>query len=382
MASPASAAHDTKTGLDVLEQDGFKEFRGKRIGLITNETGIDRRGRRNVDVMRAAGIDVKALFAPEHGIAGTEDRENLDDTIDTKTGLKVWSLYGKTRRPTPEMLRGLDALVFDIQDAGVRFFTYESTMLYAMEEAAKAKLPFYVLDRPDPITGIHVEGPMLDVDKLSFTGAFPLPLRHGMTVGELASLENEAKGLHTDLHVIAMTGWRRAYWYDATGLPWVNPSPNLRNLSEALLYPGIAMLEYSTNYSVGRGTDTPFEQIGADWIRGPELARHLNGLNIPGVRFYPVEFKPASSNFSGTAIQGVRFLVTNREIFSAARLGLGVAASLESLYPKKIVLDVNKDLIGNSGVMGSLAQGRDAAPAASARLQEFLDLRQKFLLYQ
>ena len=212
--------------------------------------------------------------------------------MDKATGIKVWSLYDKTRRPTPEMLRGLDALVFDIQDVGARFYTYESTMIYAMEEAAKAKLPFYVLDRPNPITGIHVEGPMLDPDKLSFTGSFPLPLRHGMTMGELAKLVNGENRLNADLHVIEMTGWNREDWFDATGLPWVNPSPNIRNLNEALLYPGIAMLESSTNYSVGRGTDAPFEQIGADWIDGRQLARYLESRAIPGVRCYPVQFTP------------------------------------------------------------------------------------------
>jgi uncharacterized protein YbbC (DUF1343 family) len=280
------------------------------------------------------------------------------------------------------MLLGLDALVFDIQDIGTRFYTYESTMHYAMEAAAKAKLPFYVLDRPNPITGIHVEGPMLDPDKLSFTGSFPLPLRHGMTIGELAELMNEGDEPNADLHVIEMTGWHRADWFDATGLPWVNPSPNIRNLDEALLYPGIAMLEYSTNYSVGRGTDTPFEQIGADWMEGAELARRLTGLNIPGVRFSPVRFMPASSNFRGRTIAGVHFTVTNRDMFSPSQFGLAVAASLELLYPKKIVLEVNRNLVGNSGVMRALASGAETAPDAVAGIREFLDLRQKFLIYQ
>jgi uncharacterized protein YbbC (DUF1343 family) len=375
------SAHDTKTGLDVLEQDNFKALQGKKLGLITNQTGIDRQGKRNVDVMKAAGVNVVALFAPEHGIAGIEDRENLGDAVDTATGIKVFSLYGKTRRPTPEMLSGLDALVFDIQDVGVRFYTYESTLLYAMEEAAKAKLPFYVLDRPNPLTGARVEGPMLDADKLSFTGAFPLPLRHGMTVGELAGLMNAAKGLNADLHVIQMTGWHRADWFDATGLPWINPSPNIRSLNAALLYPGVGMLEHSTNYSVGRGTDAPFEQIGADWIHGPELARHLSNLRIAGVRFYPVQFKPDSSNFSGKTVSGVRFVITDRGVFSASRLGLGLASSLEALYPKKIVWSVNSDLIGNATVMRALAARSDASVAAREKLQEFLELRQKFLLY-
>jgi uncharacterized protein YbbC (DUF1343 family)/CubicO group peptidase (beta-lactamase class C family) len=382
IAAASVGYHTTRTGLDVLEQNDFKIFQGKRIGLITNQTGVDRQGRRNVDAMLAAGINVAALFSPEHGIAGIEDRPGIGDAVDTITGIKVWSLYGKTLRPTPEILRGLDALVFDIQDIGTRFYTYESTMHYAMEEAAKAKLPFYVLDRPNPITGTHVEGPMLDPDKLSFTGSFPLPLRHGMTMGELALLMNAGKRPSADLHVIEMTGWHRDEWFNATGLPWVNPSPNIRNLDEALLYPGIAMLEYSTNYSVGRGTDAPFEQIGADWIRGADLARRLSELDIPGVRFSPAEFTPASSNFTGKTISGVRFAVTDRELFSASRLGLAVAATLESLYPKKIVLDLNRKLIGNSLVIRAIESGEDPSFAANANLKEFLESRRKFLLYQ
>jgi uncharacterized protein YbbC (DUF1343 family) len=332
--------------------------------------------------MRAAGVKVVALFSPEHGIAGVEDRPNLGDTDDTATGINVWSLYGKTLRPTPEMLRGLDALVFDIQDVGVRFYTYESTMLYAMEEAAKAGLPFYVLDRPDPITGTHVEGPMLDADKISFTGSWPLPLRHGMTIGELARFLNGEKHLHANLQVVEMTGWDRGDWFDATGLPWVDPSPNIRNLNEALLYPGIAMIEASENYSVGRGTDSPFEQIGADWIHGRELARYLTARNIPGVRFYPVKFMPTSSHFSGKTIEGVRLIVTNRDLVSSSRLGLELATALTALYPNKIALNSNKGLIGNSGVMRAIATAGDANLAASSGMQGFLEVRQKYLLYR
>jgi uncharacterized protein YbbC (DUF1343 family)/CubicO group peptidase (beta-lactamase class C family) len=369
------------TGLDVLEQNKFQPFQNKHVGLITNQTGIDKLGRRNVDVMRAAGVNVIALFSPEHGIAGVEDHANIRNAVDTATGIKVWSLYGKTLRPTPEMLQGLDALVFDIQDVGTRFYTYESTMIYAMEEAAKAGLPFYILDRPNPITGIHVEGPMLDPDQLSFTGAFPLPLRHGMTMGELAKLVNGENHLNATLRVIEMTGWSREDWFDSTGLPWVDPSPNIRNLNQALLYPGIAMLESSTNYSVGRGTDAPFEQIGADWINGRELAVNLALRAIPGVRAYPVQFTPASSNFNGKMVQGVHFIVTNRDIFSSSRLGLELADALVTLYPRKIGMNSIRTLVGNSGVMLAVAKGADAAPAATAGLQEFLELRQKYLLY-
>jgi len=382
VAEETAGVHEVNTGLDVLEQNHFQPFQGKRVGLITNQTGIDRSGKRNVDVMRAAGIDLVALFSPEHGFAGVEDRENISNSLDPLTGIKVWSLYDKTRRPTQEMLRGLDVLVFDIQDVGARFYTYESTMIYAMEEAAKAGIWFYVLDRPNPITGTHLEGPMLDADKLSFTGSWPLPLRHGMTIGELARLVNGEKHLNADLQVIEMTGWTRGEWFDATGLPWVNPSPNIRSLNEAVLYPGIAMLEGSKNYSVGRGTDTPFEQVGADWIDGRMLARRLESRGIPGVRFSPVEFAPASSNFSGKTIGGVHFTVTDRDVFSSSRLGLELARALATLYPQKIAMESNKYLIGSSAVMRALATGADAGSAADAGIQQFLDLRRKYLLYQ
>jgi uncharacterized protein YbbC (DUF1343 family) len=372
----------TNTGLDVLEEVNFQPLQGRHIGLITNQTGVDKQGRRNVDAMRAARVDVTALFSPEHGFAGVEDRPGIENAVDPATGIKIWSLYGKTLRPAPEMLRGLDALVFDIQDVGVRFYTYESTMLYAMEEAAKAKLPFYVLDRPDPVTGLHVEGPMLDADKLSFTGSWPLPLRHGMTMGELAKLFNGEKHLNADLHVVEMTGWTRDKWFDATGLPWVDPSPNIRNLNEALLYPGVAMLEYSTNYSVGRGTDAPFEQIGADWIHGPDLAAYLNARGIPGVRFYPLRFTPASSTFSGKTIEGVRLEITNRDVFSSAQLGLDLAAGLEALYPGKIVWEANRSLIGSNGVLRALATHNDAGSVARTGIGEFLKLRQRYLIYR
>ena len=234
------------------------------------------------------------------------------------------------------MLDNVDALVFDIQDVGARFYTYSCTMLYSMEEAAKKHLPFFVLDRPNPITGVHAEGPMLDPDLQSFTGCFEIPVRHGMTLGELAAMANGERKLGLDLHVIPMRGWDRGDWFDATGLPWVDPSPNMRSLNAALLYPGIAMLEASPNYSVGRGTDSPFELIGADWIHGRELASFLNGRFIPGVRVYPTRFRPTASNFSGKTIEGVRFVITNRDTFDSTRLGLEVGYALNKLYPGKI----------------------------------------------
>ena len=361
------------TGLDALEQQRFAPLAGKRVGLITNQTGLDRQGRRNVDVMLQAGVKLVALFSPEHGLAGAQDSPSVAHTKDASTGIPVWSLYmGENRRPSGEMLANLDALVFDIQDVGVRFYTYISTMGYAMEEAARHHLAFYVLDRPNPLNGVRVEGPMLDQDLVSFVGYFPLPLRHGMSVGELAGMFNEENHLGVDLHVVPMDNWQRGDWFDSTGLVWVNPSPNIRSLQAALLYPGVAMLEGSPGYSVGRGTDAPFEQIGAAWINGRELAAHLNARGVPGVRFYPM-------------LEGVRFLVTDREAFSSQRLGLEIAAALERLYPGKIPLEANSRLIGSREVIDALAAGsnpEEIEQLGEDKLQQFLRMRDKYLLYR
>ena len=374
------------TGLDVLAADNFAALRGKQIGLITNQTGLSREGKRNVDLMLAAGIHVTALFSPEHGLAGAEDRSDISDTKDPASGLPVFSLYqASSRRIQPAMLDKVDALVFDIQDVGARFYTYSCTMLYSMEEAAKKHLPFFVLDRPNPITGVHAEGPMLDPDLQSFTGCLEIPLRHGMTLGELAAMANGERKLGVDLHVVAMRGWDRGDWFDSTGLPWVDPSPNMRSLNAALLYPGIAMLEASPNYSVGRGTDSPFELIGADWIHGEELASFLNARFIPGVRVYPARFRPTSSNFSGKTIQGVRFVITNRDAFDSTRLGLEVGYALNQLYPGKIAWQENRFLIGNHEVLRDLKDGVDAQTILQEMqnsLAGFTQQRERYLLYR
>jgi uncharacterized protein YbbC (DUF1343 family)/CubicO group peptidase (beta-lactamase class C family) len=374
------------TGLDVLAEEKFAPLRGKRVGLITNHTGLTREGRRNVDVMLEAGVRVTALLSPEHGIGGTEDRPDIPHGTDPATGIPIWSLYtAQGRRPTPEMLRDVDVLVFDIQDIGARFYTYVTTMAYAMEEAARHGLPFYVLDRPNPLTGVRVEGPMLDKELLSFVGYFPLPLVHGMTVGELARLFNGENRIGADLHVVTMRGWQRGDWFDSTGLVWVDPSPNMRSFNAALLYPGVALLEASPNYSVGRGTDAPFEQVGADWIRGRELAAYLNARFLPGVRVYPTRFRPASSRFAGQFIEGVRFIVTDREAFSAARLGLELAGALEKLFPGRLVLEANRSLIGNAAVLQALQAGEDPRRIEEeswTAVKEFLKVREKYLLYR
>jgi uncharacterized protein YbbC (DUF1343 family) len=375
----------TKTGLDVLVEQKFQPLAGKRVGLITNQTGIDRLGRRNVDLMKSAGIAVAALFSPEHGIAGREDREGIADAIDAATGIGVFSLYGSTNRPTPEMLRGIDALVFDIQDVGVHFFTYETTMAYAMEAAAKAGIPYYVLDRPDPITGVRVEGPLLDAGNESFVGYFGgLPVRHGMTMGELAKLFNAEKKIGASLTVIPMEDWRRGDWFDATDLPWVNPSPNMRSLKAAMLYPGLGMLEYA-RISVGRGTDSPFEQIGADFMSGRELAAYLNQRQIAGVRVYPTTFTPSESNFKGVRIEGVRFEIVNREMLDATRLGLEVAGAIQKLYPGKVDLTLNKKLIGSDDAIRRLQAGEDPRTIQQAMQDSvagFVELRARYLIYR
>jgi uncharacterized protein YbbC (DUF1343 family)/CubicO group peptidase (beta-lactamase class C family) len=382
----ANRTGSTRTGLDVLEDEKFQPFAGKRIGLITNHTGVDREGRRNIDVMRAAGIDIAALFSPEHGFAGAEDRPGLQDTTDSATGIKVFSLYGKTMRPTPEMLAGIDALVYDIQDVGVHFYTYETTMAYCLEAAAKAGIPFFVLDRPNPITGTHVEGPMLDAANTSFVGYLAgEPVRHGMTIGELARLFNGENKIGARLTVIPMQDWDRGDWFDSTGLPWINPSPNMRSLTAAILYPGLCLMESSKNFSVGRGTDAPFEQIGADFLNGRELAAYLNKRLIPGVRIYPTSFTPTESNFKGKRIEGLRFVITNREVFDSTRLGLELAAAIQKLYPGRIDLSLSRRLIGSDDAIRRLGAGEDPRMIQQSyqdAVAAFVHLREQYLLYK
>jgi uncharacterized protein YbbC (DUF1343 family)/CubicO group peptidase (beta-lactamase class C family) len=375
----------TKTGLDVLVAQHFQPLAGKRVGLITNQTGIDSQGRRNVDLMKAAGVQVVALFSPEHGIAGAEDRSTIGDARDAATGIRIFSLYGTTNRPTPEMLRGIDALIFDIQDVGVHFFTYETTMAFAMEAAAKAGIPYFVLDRPNPITGVRVEGPLLDAANEAFVGYYGgTPVRHGMSMGELAQFFNGEKHLGAALTVIPMQDWQRGDWFDSTNLPWVNPSPNMRSLKAATLYPGLGMLEYA-KISVGRGTDSPFEQIGADFIGGRELAAYLNQRQIPGVRVYPTSFTPTDSNFKGVRIEGVRFEITNRELVDATRLGLEVAGAIQKLYPGKIDWAIDKPLIGSNEVIKRLQAGDDPRSIQQGfedDVAAFVARREKYLIYR
>ncbi|MCX6596885.1 MAG: DUF1343 domain-containing protein [Acidobacteria bacterium] len=367
-AAKSVTGGNTLTGLDVLIDEKFSRLAGKRVGLITNHTGLARDGQRNIDAMIAAGVKLTALFSPEHGIAGKEDHENVGNSKDEKSGLTVWSLYsGKQRRPSDESLKNVDVLVFDIQDIGARFYTFLSTMVNAMEEASRRKLPFVVLDRPNPITGTRVEGPMLDADRQSFIAIRPMPIRHGMTLGELARMINEE--VKADLTVVPMKNWQRDYWLDQTGLTWVNPSPNMKSLNGALLYPGVAMIEFSKGYSVGRGTDAPFEQVSADWINGPELAGYLNQRFIPGLRAYPIK-------------SGVRFVITEREAVNATLFGVELATALQKLYPGKIDIEACARLIGNRATMDAIKKGDDPRRVVAGwDMAEFLAKRQRALLY-
>ena len=374
----------TKTGIDVLVEENFAPLRGKHVGLITNHTGLDRSGRSTIDLLwKADGVKLVALFSPEHGIAGRAD-DKVASTTDTATGLPIFSLYGDTRRPTEEMLRGVEALVFDIQDAGVRFYTYETTMAYAMEEAAKRKIAFYVLDRPNPLGGEAIEGPMLDKDRLNFVGYFPMPVRHGMTVGELARLFNEENKIGADLHVVAMKDWRRRDLFEATGQPWTAPSPNLRSLDAALLYPGIEILQ-SGGVNVGRGTETPFEIFGAPWIKSVELAAYLNRRFVPGVRFVPTRFMPTASPHKGLACEGIALVITDRATLNSMLMGLEIAAALWKMYPENFQVDKIMTLLGNAAVLERLKKG-DAPTRildeAADEIEAFRKLRAKYLLYQ
>ena len=322
-----------QTGLDALEAEKFAPLRGKHLGVITNHTGMDSQGHSTVDVLtHAAGVQVVALFSPEHGLSGSKD-ENVGSTKDPVSGLPVYSLYGETRRPTEEMLAGIDALVFDLQDAGVRFYTYTTTMAYCMEEAAKRNIAFFVLDRPNPLGGEIVEGPLLDADKISFTAYFPLPVRYGLTIGELAQLFNVENKIGCDLHVVAMKNWRRNYFFEDTGLRWIPPSPNLRTLNGSILYPGLEILQ-NAGVSVGRGTEIPFEEFGAPWMHGTDVAARLNERQVTGLLFKATDFIPSSGLYGGQKCSGVAIRVEDDRATRSISMGLEIAALLKTLYPE------------------------------------------------
>jgi uncharacterized protein YbbC (DUF1343 family)/CubicO group peptidase (beta-lactamase class C family) len=372
-----------QTGIDVLKNEGFSQLSGLQLGLITNHSGIDSSGQRTIDLLhKAPNISLMAIFSPEHGLSGKADRK-LKSTVEPLTGLPIHSLYGTVLRPTKNMLDGIDALVFDIQDAGVRFYTYITTMAYAMEAAARKGIPFYVLDRPNPLNAVSVQGPVLEKDMTSFTGYFPLPVRHGMTVGELAELFNGEKHIGVKLHVIKMDGYKRDQWFDETGLKWVNPSPNLRSIKEALLYPGIALSE-GANVSVGRGTLTPFELVGAPWISAVELTSYLNGRNIKGIGFKPVSFTPESDIYKKRRCHGVRIILSDRDKLDPTLLGVEIISALHKLYPEDFQINKTLDLIGSREVLQEIKNGENPVAISmnwQSHLREFENLRSKYLLY-
>jgi uncharacterized protein YbbC (DUF1343 family) len=380
---PRHAAR-VQTGLDVLESQKFAPLRGKHVGLITNHTGLDSQGRSTVDVLsHAAGVQLIALFSPEHGLAGRND-EKITSSKDPATGLPVHSLYGETLRPTDEMLKGIDALVFDVQDAGVRFYTYTATMAYCMEEAAKRQIAFFVLDRPNPLGGEIVEGPMLDADKTNFVGYFPLPVRYGLTIGELAQLFNAENHIGADLHVIAMKNWHRNYFFESTGIKWIPPSPNLRTTKGSILYPGIEILQ-NAGVSVGRGTQAPFEEFGAPWLNGEEVAAALNQRHLPGLHFAAQPFIPIVGLYSGQRCGGVAVRITERGAVRSMRMGLEIAMILHRLYPQQFDPEKLLLLIGNSETIQQLQTGvapEKIVASWSDSLAAFEQIRRKHFLYR
>jgi uncharacterized protein YbbC (DUF1343 family) len=410
------------TGIDVLERDNFAELRVLQqpqpqqpplqqqttgeitaagpaedkpatpvrvlnIGLVTNQTGLDATGKRTADVLAAApGIKLAAVFSPEHGIFGNMD-SSVDNSTDTVTGITVYSLYGAAeakRHPPLEIFKTLDAVVFDIQDAGARFYTYPATLGYVLEAAAAANIEVIVLDRPDPVTGSAVQGPVSQVAFAGFTNYHPIPIRHGMTLGELAQFFNAERKIGARLRVIPMDGWLRGDWFDSTGIVWVNPSPNLRSVNEAVLYPGVGMVE-GTNVSVGRGTDTPFEVLGAPWIDARALAEYLNSRLIAGVRFVPVTFTPSNNWYSGQICRGVNLIVTDRNVLDSPELGVELAAALKKLYPDTWKFDKISGLLANQDIYDALARDDDPRSIAQSwqeELEKFRELRAKYLLYK
>src|SRR5215469_5514667 len=371
-------------GIDVLEAEKFAPLRGKHVGLITNHTGVDLQGKPTIDVLaHAPGVQLVALFSPEHGIAGHSD-EKVASTKDASTGLPIYSLYGDHLRPTDAMLDGVDALVFDVQDAGVRFYTYTSTMAYCMEEAAKRNIAFFVLDRPNPLNGEIVEGPMLDAEKTSFVGYYPLPVRYALTIGELAQFFNTENHINAQLHVIAMKNWRRNYFFESTGSRWIPPSPNLRTLKGAILYPGLEILQ-NAGVSVGRGTQTPFEEFGAPWISGEEIAEALNEKTLPGVHFVNQPFIPVSGLYSGQRCGGVGIRVTDRAAVRSMRVGLEIAVELHRKYPEHFDYSKLALLLGNDSTIQQLEAGvapNEVIASWGKDLATYDAVRRRYFLYK
>ena len=370
-------------GVDVAKREGLPQLKGMRVGLITNQTGIDRQRRSTIDVLRGmGGFELVALFSPEHGIRGQLDQEKISDTRDAETGLPIYSLYGEHRVPTAAQLAKMDALVFDIQDIGCRFYTYISTLKGCMEAAAKANKTFVVLDRVNPINGMQVEGPSVVAEK-DFTACHDIPLRHGMTVGELAQMFKAELKLDLKLHVIPCDGWRRGDWWDGTALPWQNPSPNMRSLTAATLYPGIGLLEFAI--SVGRGTDSPFEILGAPYVKADSLARELSALQLPGIRFSPAHFKPKSSVFKDQPCGGVKLLITDRAVLRPTSVGFAIGHTLHRLYGEKFDLKQFNRLMQDAKAISDLREEKPwnlTTQRWQRGVDDFLTRRKPFLLYR
>ncbi len=382
-----------KNGIDVLEARGFDVLQvagrknKKKIGVLTNQTGFDVAGRRTIDVLaQAPGVELDAIFSPEHGVTGTFDTLHVGDTKDEATGVAVYSVYGgrdAARRPSIDLLKQLDAVVIDIQDAGVRYYTYETTLGYFLEAAAQAGIEVIVLDRPDPVTGSFVQGPVSDAGKENFNNYGNEPIRHGMTMGELAKMFNAERNINARLTIVPIEGWQRGDWFDSTGLEWVNPSPNLRSITEAALYTGVAVIE-GTNVSIGRGADTPFELVGAPWMKGRELAAYLNARGIAGVRFVPVTFTPTSAVYSGQKCEGVNVVLTERNALDGPELGMELASALRKLYPADFKLERITELLVNQAAYDGLVAGKDPRQIAQdwqEGLQKFEAVRKKYLIY-
>lgn len=375
-----------RNGIDVLERDRFAGISGLKVGLVTNQTGINRQRRSTIDLLaETPAVELKALFSPEHGIRGLLESDSIDDGTDAATGLPVYSLYqAEKRRPTPEQLAGLDALIFDIQDIGCRFYTYVSTMGLAMEAAKEAGIRFIVLDRVNPIGGVVVDGPIREGEGNDFVAFHDIPVQHGMTAGELATMFNAERRVGAELTVIRVEGWDPAMRFDETGLPWVNPSPNMRSLTQALLYPGVGLIEF-TNVSVGRGTVSPFEQIGAPWINDGRLAKRLREEGLAGISFLPTRFTPDTSVYKGEDCSGVRFLLTDRDRFRPLDLGIALMRALRELNPDTFDLEEKGNvLLRNPGTLDAIlgdASIEEIRESWRPGLEAFLKRREAYLLY-
>ena len=372
------------TGLDVLADQKFAMLSGHSVGLVTNQTGVDMLGRRSIDLLaNAPGVRLQAIFTPEHGLMG-QSNTDVPHGRDAATGRLIWSLYGVTRRPTPAMLKDITLLVFDIQDVGARYYTYLTTLVYVMEEAAKQRIPVVVLDRPNPINGRVVEGPLMDPDLASFTAPHPIPVRTGLTIGEFGRLAAAERKIPVSLTVVPLVGWERDRWFDETGLPWVNPSPNIRSVTQALLYSGVGLLE-ATNLSVGRGTDMPFEVIGAPWIEPRGLAETLNRQGLRGVRFDPIWFTPTADVYASVACGGVRMVVTDREAIRPVTVAFALARTLRERHRDQFRPESIQNLLVNRSTMWAFLRGEvlDRLVAwAEVDRSSFLNRRASYLMYR